>query len=71
MVGGKRTDRTIVMGDSIVMVMESSSQYREENTNKQERKKLLVHIVHITIIWHRVNPVNLVGLRGGLKYRSP
>jgi hypothetical protein len=36
-------DRTIVMGDSILVMMECKSQYRERKANEQETNKFSVH----------------------------
>jgi hypothetical protein len=36
MMGGKRADRTIVMGDSVLMMMKCKSQERERKTNEQK-----------------------------------
>ena len=43
MVGGKRADRTIVMGNSIRMVMKCKSQDGERKANDQEIDKFPIH----------------------------
>jgi hypothetical protein len=43
MVGNKRANRAIGMGDSTLMTMEYMPRYREKKTNQQKRKKLFFH----------------------------
>jgi hypothetical protein len=43
MVGDKRANRAIVVGDSILMVMKCKSQNRDRKTNKQEADEFSVH----------------------------
>jgi len=42
-VGDIKADRTIVIGDSILMMMECKSQYGEGKANEQEIDKFSVH----------------------------
>ena len=43
MVGDKRADRAIGMGDSILMIMECESRYEEKEANEQEINKSFNH----------------------------
>jgi hypothetical protein len=67
MLGEISASGTILMGCSILMMMESESHYRDKEANEQERKKLLIHKTKILIfldhiIWHQISPVNLAVL---------